>query len=88
MIDYDNREFAEEDLVFSSFTYLIDSLRVASSILSLNLEQKDPGDHHIEAVDAKFLNWSLYLPKSKQDILTKDGKVDETMFLAHVVVNW
>ncbi|KAH6682468.1 hypothetical protein B0J14DRAFT_123063 [Halenospora varia] len=87
MIDYDNREFAEEDLVFSSFTYLIDSLRVASSILSLNLEQKDPGDHHIEAVDAKFLNWSLYLPKSKQDILTKDGKVDETMFLAHVVVN-
>ncbi|KAH8687102.1 hypothetical protein BGZ60DRAFT_392832 [Tricladium varicosporioides] len=87
MVDYDNREFAEDGLVFSSFTYLIDSLRIASGLLGLNLELKDPGDHHIEAVDAKFLNWSLYLPKSKQDMLTKDGKVDETMFLAHVVVN-
>ncbi|CAG8950842.1 hypothetical protein HYFRA_00003059 [Hymenoscyphus fraxineus] len=85
--DYDNREFSEEETVFSSFTYLIDACRTASSMIALDSEDKAPGERVLEALDAKFVNWFLYLPKCKTDVVLQDGKVDETMFLAHIVIN-
>lgn len=57
-------------------------------MLILGSEERGPGERVLEAVDAKFVNWFLYLPKCKVDLVLRDGKVDETMFLAHIVVNW
>ncbi|TVY43791.1 hypothetical protein LSUB1_G003475 [Lachnellula subtilissima] len=86
LADYDNREFDDEDVVYSSWTYLIDVSRITSSILSINHEERGPGDPTIATADARILNWSLYLPQSKQDLISKDQKIDETMFLAHTII--
>ncbi|TVY65503.1 hypothetical protein LSUE1_G007116 [Lachnellula suecica] len=87
LADYDNREFDDEDIVYSSFTYLIDSLRICSAVLTINMEERGPGERTLAAADAKFVNWTLYLPKCKQELVGKDQRVDETMFLAHIVMN-
>jgi hypothetical protein len=88
LADYDNREFDDEDIVYSSYTYLIDTVRILSSVLTIHMEERVPGDRALAALDAKFVNWFLYLPKSKLDLVAKDQRVDETMFLAHMVMNW
>ncbi|KAG9233266.1 hypothetical protein BJ875DRAFT_426183 [Amylocarpus encephaloides] len=85
--DYDNREFAEDEITFSSFTYLIDSCRILSTQLSINIAERSPGERSLEAADAKWVNWTLYLPKCKQNLMAKDGNADETMFLAHIIAN-
>jgi hypothetical protein len=50
-------------------------------------EERGPGEKALEAADAKLVNWMLYLPKCKQNIVRKGGGVDETMFLAHLLIN-
>ncbi|KAF4635705.1 hypothetical protein G7Y89_g2390 [Cudoniella acicularis] len=57
--DYDNREFAEDGIAFSSFTYLIDAVRITSKKLELKLDQLDPGNSSIKFADAKLVNWSF-----------------------------
>ncbi|TVY32072.1 hypothetical protein LOCC1_G008423 [Lachnellula occidentalis] len=86
LADYDNREFDDEDVVYSSWTYLIDVSRITSSLLSINHEERGPGDPTIAIADTRILNWSLYLPKCKQDLISEDQKIDETMFLAHTIM--
>jgi hypothetical protein len=86
--EYDNREFADEEITFSSFTYLIDSVRIAGSLLTINNNESGPGERALEAAEAKFVNWFLYLPKCKADIVKVGGEIDETMFWAHNITNW
>jgi len=86
-LEYDNRELELEDIIFSSFTYLIDVSRITSSILGINSDIRDPSDRKLAAADAKIVNWFLYLPKCKQNSMTEDRKVDELMFLAHLSMN-
>jgi hypothetical protein len=86
--DYDSREFADEEIIFSSFTYLIDACRIASALLAIKSAERGPGERSLEAANAKFVSWIMYLPKCKMDIVRKEGGVDETMFLATIVYNW
>jgi len=85
--EYDNREFSDEEVVFSSLTYLIDAIRIVSSNMPSKNGSFCPGSRIIPAADAKFVNWFLYLPRCKHEAVKDDGKVDETMFLAHVTIN-
>jgi hypothetical protein len=87
MEDYDNREFSEDEIVFSSMTYFIDCMRGGSNMLGFHLQAYEPGDKVIKSADAKFVNWALYLPECKLNVVKKDRKVDETMFLAHLIIN-
>jgi hypothetical protein len=87
LTDYDNREFAEEEIIFSSFTYLIDVGRITSALLGINCDVRDHGDDRLTSADAMFVNWFLYLPKCKQELLKEDKGLDETMFKAHLAVN-
>jgi hypothetical protein len=87
LFDYDNREFSDEEIVFSSFTYLVDVMRIASSVMNINLEDRQPGDGVLASADAKFVNWALFLPKCKQELVRDDQSVDETMFFAHLILN-
>lgn len=62
-------------------------MRILSSLMAIIYAPHEPGDSILTNADAKFVNWFLYLPRCKQDKLRKDGRVDETMFLACLVVN-
>ncbi|KAH7348755.1 hypothetical protein BKA65DRAFT_550820 [Rhexocercosporidium sp. MPI-PUGE-AT-0058] len=84
---YDTREFHLDEITFSSLTYLLDSIRILSHSMSIIHSPHEPGDKALTSTDAKFVNWGLYLPHSKREIVRPDGTVDETMFFAHLVVN-
>ncbi|KAH9213043.1 hypothetical protein DL95DRAFT_463377 [Leptodontidium sp. 2 PMI_412] len=84
---YDSREFLEQEITFSSLTYLLDSIRILSDTMSIIHSPHEPGDKALTSTDAKFVNWFLYLPNSKREIVRPDGSVDETMFFAHLIVN-
>ncbi len=87
LFDYDNREFSNEEIIFSSFTYLVDVMRITSSVMNIRLQDRQPGDGVLASADAKLVNWALFLPKCKQELVKDDRSVDETMFFAHLVFN-
>ncbi|PVH81223.1 hypothetical protein DL98DRAFT_416953 [Cadophora sp. DSE1049] len=84
---YDSREFHDQEITFSSLTYLLDAIRMLSHSMSIIHSPHEPGDKALTSTDAKFVNWGLYLPHCKREIVRPDGTVDETMFFAHLVVN-
>jgi hypothetical protein len=85
--DYDNREFAEEDIVFSSFTYLIDLGRILGTVLEVGTEAGVPFDPGVIKADSNLVNWALYLPKSKKSVIRESGSPDEILFQAHMLFN-
>ena len=85
--DYDSREFHDQEITFSSLTYLLDAIRMLSHSMSIIHSPHEPGAKALTSTDAKFVNWGLYLPHCKREIVRPDGTVDETMFFAHLVVN-
>ncbi len=89
MLEYDNREFEDIERPFSSFTYLIDSYRITSAVMPLVLaaEAKAASDSDVDRADTRIDNWLLHLPKCKQEIIKDDGQTDETLFLAHLMIN-
>jgi hypothetical protein len=87
--EYDNREFADEQIVFSTFTYLIDLTRITGALLGvLKLEK---GTEDLEAavanVDAMLVNWKWHLPKEKLGVIDKNEEIDELLFCAHNLHN-
>jgi hypothetical protein len=81
------REFAGEDIVFSSFAYLIDLAHISGLVLALGTTFRDSFDPDVVSVDASLMNWGLYLPKEKYRVIEHPGKVDEIMFQALVSFN-
>jgi hypothetical protein len=55
-------------------------------MLSIN-NVRDPNVSKRRTADTRILNWFLYLPDCKQNVVTDDRKIDELMFLAHLSVN-
>ena len=90
--EYDDREFCSPEFepVFSSFTYVIDASRIMSQNLAINNSKNSkvkPGDAVLAAADAKYVNWFLYLPKCKQQMVKNNGTVDELIFMAVLLIN-
>ncbi|XMA19980.1 hypothetical protein WAI453_012771 [Rhynchosporium graminicola] len=83
---YDAREFLEKEITFSSLTYLLDSIRILSHSMTTIRSPHEPGDKAVTAADAKLVNWQMYLSPCKKEMVRPDGSVDETMFLAHLIV--
>ena len=84
---YESREFAAEELIFSSFTYLIDLGHILGVVLKLGTEPGEPFDPDIISADISLMNWALYLPKKKQIVIETLGEVDEILFQAHMLCN-
>ena len=86
--EYNERDFAETEVTFSSFAYLIDIQRMMGSIMaaSTSLIDKSP-DMVLEDADGNLMNWKLHLPDVKKDILRSDGDIDEPLFQAHMNFN-
>lgn len=85
MEEYNAREFAGEEIIFSSFTYLIDLGQILGNLLALGTEPGEPFEPDVVAADAALMNWCLYLPKRKNPLIEEPGKVDEVMFQAHLL---
>ncbi|KAK9244204.1 hypothetical protein V1506DRAFT_461529 [Lipomyces tetrasporus] len=81
--EYYTREFAGEELIFSSFAYLIDLGHILGSLLALGTEPGEPFEPAVISADASLMNWALYLPKQKHLVVEDPGKVDEVLFQAH-----
>ncbi|PWW72308.1 hypothetical protein C7212DRAFT_354685 [Tuber magnatum] len=74
---FDERYFAAEQIVFSSFAYRIDAVRILGQVLAATSD----------AADASLVNWGLHLPDCKKELVGKDCRVDEMLFQAHMVIN-
>ncbi|OBT42480.1 hypothetical protein VE00_07952 [Pseudogymnoascus sp. WSF 3629] len=85
--EYNSREFAGEELKFSSCAYLVDLGHIAGSILALGTEPQGTFEPAVVSADAKLMNWFMYLPKEKQLVVEDPGKVDEVMFHAIMLYN-
>jgi hypothetical protein len=82
MIEYDTRDFEDEETIFSSFTYLIDLARISGALLGLdNVKSKDL-ENAVTNADAMLMNWKLHLPVEKQGVVGKDEEIDELLFQA------
>lgn len=81
--EYEARDFEDEEPIFSSFTYLIDLVRISGSILGIdNINGKDL-EPAVANADAMLVNWKLHLPREKQGVVDRNEDVDEVLFAAH-----
>ncbi|TGO50409.1 hypothetical protein BCON_0184g00140 [Botryotinia convoluta] len=80
--DYDSSDFEDEIPVFSSFTYLIDLVRIIGTILSINDITGKNLEPAVTNADAMLVNWRLHLPVEKQGVVDKHEEVDELLFQA------
>ncbi|KAK5994006.1 C6 finger domain transcription factor iacK [Cladobotryum mycophilum] len=93
--EFDAREFASDDTVFSSFAYLIGAVsgmatamfRALSIATAPAYVSNGRSPKVLEAVDAIIDGWMLLIPDSKKDVFTKNGEVDELIFQAYMALH-
>ncbi|KAF5253054.1 hypothetical protein FANTH_2028 [Fusarium anthophilum] len=87
--DFDSREFDSEDVVFSSFAYLIGAVRCAAQVICMSPKRatREHSEAIIQSADSAFDAWLLLLPKDKKPVLKSDGTIDELMFQAHLLIH-
>jgi hypothetical protein len=83
--DYDDSAFLPSLATFSSFTYLIDAIRILGKVFECARLESTFEYHAVDVVDQYLCNWRLHLPASKTEIVANDGFVDEVLFQAHMV---
>ncbi len=72
--------------MFSSATYRIDAVRIVHRVLSAT--RAVPVDvSALDLADTHLANWGLHLPDCKKKIINRDGKVDEVLFEAHMIIS-
>ncbi|EAT80582.2 hypothetical protein SNOG_12170 [Parastagonospora nodorum SN15] len=82
--DYEDRELAELEIVFSSIAYFYDLHLIVKSVMDMFVESGTFGEAMIEVHDTKLAIWTSLLPACKKDPLRRDGAIDEVMFAAHM----
>ncbi|MCJ1281608.1 hypothetical protein MMC26_000928 [Xylographa opegraphella] len=85
--EMDEYAFLDDEATFSSYAYRITAIRELGNLLKLNLSFCPDSSEIVHAVDASLTNWQLHLPESKVTPLDENGKVDEMMFQAHMIIN-
>ena len=88
LFDMQNRVFTEENHPWSSFAYEIEAVRLMHNILQSRELNQRFNDGEIEALDASLSAFQFSLPQSKRDLAERDGKIDEVLFAAHMIVYW
>ncbi|KAJ5753696.1 Transcription factor [Penicillium nucicola] len=87
--EFDSREFAPDDIVFSSFAYLIGAVRCTALAISTvpKAASKSDAIQAIQAADSALNGWLLLLPKTQKQVMGKAGEIDEMMFQAHLLIH-
>jgi hypothetical protein len=87
--DFDASVFSNDEMVFSSFCYRIEAVRLLGRILTLTSAHGVHRDR-VQAVDNALAAFIHHLPtsKSEPEIINTYGELDELMFQAHVVIQY
>jgi hypothetical protein len=88
MFDLQNRIFAEDNYSWSSFAYEVEAVRIMHNVLQSRAQDQRFSDADIDALDASLSGFQFLLPPSKRDFAERDGKIDEVLFAAHMIVHW
>jgi hypothetical protein len=86
--DMQNRVFAEDNHPWSSFAYEVEAVRIMHNILQSRTVDQRFNDADVEALDASLSGFQFSLPLSKRDLAERDGKIDEVLFAAQMIVHW
>lgn len=86
--DLQNRVFAEDNHPWSSFAYEVEAVRIMHTVLQSRAQDQRFSDADIDALDASLSGFQFSLPPSKRDLAERDGKIDEVLFAAHMIVHW
>ncbi|PYH40169.1 putative C6 transcription factor [Aspergillus saccharolyticus JOP 1030-1] len=88
MQDFDCREFAVDEPVFSSFAYLISAARCAALAIRAAPRNtvKEDSTRIIQTADSMLDGWLLLLPPGRKQLMNKAGEIDELMFQAHLLI--
>ncbi|KAK6340958.1 hypothetical protein TWF696_009271 [Orbilia brochopaga] len=86
LVDFDDRYFSEDTRPFSSYAYRVEAVRILGQVLACG-GSDNPDDPRVDSADTSLVNWMLHLPANKKELVDKDGKVDEMLFQAHMVIN-
>jgi hypothetical protein len=87
MDEYNERDFAENEVSFSSFTYLIDVVRIMGTVMAVVGDNGNFSESLVDDADGALMNWELHLPENKKDVLRGDRETDEPLFHAHMAFN-
>ena len=86
--DFRNRTFSEDPYQWSSFAYAVESMYIMGAVFTLGADTFAITDPQVEAIDASISNFLLSLPPSKREVTLADGRTDETLLMAHMIINW
>jgi hypothetical protein len=87
LAEYHERDLAEDEISYSSFTYLIDIANILGSLMARSVTSDEITDSIIDDADGSLVNWRFHLPEDKKDILRDNGEIDEPLFQAHLNYN-
>ena len=84
--EVDIGEFAENEVQYSSYTYRILAIRELGKLLALNESFCPDSSEIVIRLDTALNNWVLHLPEGKKDPIDANGRIDEMMFQAHMII--
>jgi hypothetical protein len=87
--DFESSVFADEEMVFSSFCYRIEAVRLLGRVLTITGTHGVHKDK-VQAVDNALAAFMHNLPPSKSDseIINTYGELDELMFQSHTIIQY
>jgi nicotinate-nucleotide pyrophosphorylase (carboxylating) len=102
LVGFYNREFAEEEVVYSSFAYQVEIFRIIGDVMAALdesnaasrggvapiFEDQSATNQKVATADTKLANWDVQLPQLKRQPIRRDGQVDSLMLTAHLMRNW
>ncbi|CAN9314416.1 unnamed protein product [Alternaria alternata] len=80
--EYQVREFAEIEVVYSSTVYLYDIAMVIAFVMNTFFDTAVVNEALVENCDTKLAIWSSLLPACKKDPLRLNGQVDEVITIS------
>ena len=97
-----HREFAEEEVVCSSFAHQVEIFRIVGDVMAALddsnaasrggvapiFKDQSATNQKVATADPKLANWEVQLPQSKRQSIYRDGQVDSLMLTAHLMRNW
>ncbi|KAE8167879.1 hypothetical protein BDV40DRAFT_129364 [Aspergillus tamarii] len=88
LTQFDKRIFNPNSVEFSSYSYRIEAVRIFVNVLTLTEPDSNMRPSQVHAVDHAIAGWIHHLPDGKGDILQPDGKGDEMLFQAYMIVQY
>jgi hypothetical protein len=87
--DFDSRVFSDQEMLFSSFCYRIEAVRLLGRVLSITGAHGVHRDR-VQAIDNALAAFIHHLPaaKSEPEIVNTYGELDELMFQAHLIIQY